>query len=228
LLFKQGIVPHATYLFKHALIQDAAYSTLLREPRRALHARIAQTLQEQFVEIGETQPQLVARHCAEAGLIEGAVNYWARAGQRSLQRSALAEGIEQLTHALSHIATLPATSAFRREKIRLQVALVTPLMHVKGYAAAETEEAAERARQLIREAEALGEAPEDPLQLFSVLYSFWVANFNRFNGDVVCGLAAEFLALAEKQGSTAALMMGHRLVASPRQLLGTSRKGAGI
>ena len=177
LLFRQGVPPHATYLFKHALVQDAAYGTLLREPRRALHARIAETLESQFAEIAESQPELLARHCTEAGLIEKAAGLWGKAGQRSLERSALVEAVEQLTRALDQIATLPATPALRREQIKLQVALITPLMHVKGYAAPETKAAAERARLLIEQAEALGEPPEDPLLLFSVLYGFWVANY---------------------------------------------------
>ena len=84
LLFRQGVPPHATYLFKHALVQDAAYGTLLREPRRALHARIAETLESQFAEIAENQPELLARHCTEAGLIEKAAGLWGKAGQRSL------------------------------------------------------------------------------------------------------------------------------------------------
>ena len=97
LLFRQGVPPHATYLFKHALVQDAAYGTLLREPRRALHARIAETLESQFAEIAENQPELLARHCTEAGLIEKAAGLWGKAGQRSLERSALVEAVEQLT-----------------------------------------------------------------------------------------------------------------------------------
>ena len=177
LLFRQGLPPHAIYLFKHALVQDAAYGTLLREPRRALHARIAETLETQFVEIAESQPELLARHCTEAGLIEKAAGLWGKAGQRSLERSALVEAVAQLTRALAQFATLPGTPALRREQIKLQVALVTPLLHVKGYAAPETKAAAERARLLIEQAEALGEPPEDPLLLFSVLYSFWVANY---------------------------------------------------
>ena len=88
LLFRQGVPPHANYLFKHALVQDAAYSTLLREPRRVLHARISETLECQFVEIAENQPELLARHCTEAGLIERAARLWGEAGQRSLARSA--------------------------------------------------------------------------------------------------------------------------------------------
>jgi predicted ATPase len=101
LLFRQGIPPHASYLFKHALVQDAAYGTLLREPRRALHARIAETLESQFEEIAESQPELLARHATEAGLIEKAAALWDKAGQRSLERSALVEAVEQLTRSLS-------------------------------------------------------------------------------------------------------------------------------
>ena len=92
LLFRQGVAPNATYLFKHALVQDAAYGTLLREPRRDLHARIAETLESQFAEIAENRPELVARHCTEAGLIEKAAGMWGRAGHRSLERSALVKG----------------------------------------------------------------------------------------------------------------------------------------
>ena len=184
LLFRQGVPPHSTYLFKHALVQDAAYGTLLREPRRALHARIAETLEGRFAEIAESQPELLARHCTEAGLTEKAAGLWGKAGHRSLERSALVEAAEQLTRALVQIAALPATPALRREEIKLQVALITPLIHVKGYAAPETKAAEERARLLIEQAEALGEPPEDPLLLFSVLFGFWVANFVAFNGDV--------------------------------------------
>jgi predicted ATPase len=212
LLFRQGVPPHATYFFKHALVQDAAYGTLLREPRRALHGRIAETLETQFVGIAESQPELLARHCTEAGLIEKAAGLWGKAGQRSLERSALSEAVAQLTRALAQFATLPGTPALRREQIRLQVALITPLLHVKGYAAPETKVAMDQARLLIEQAEALGEPLQDPLLLFSVLYSFWVANYAAFNGDVMRELAAQFLALAEKQGATVPLMIGHRLM----------------
>ena len=107
LLFRQGVPPHATYLFKHALVQDAAYGTLLREPRRALHALIAEILETQFAEIAENQPELLARYCTEAGLIEKAALLWGKAGQRSLERSALAEASVQLTRALDQIAPYP-------------------------------------------------------------------------------------------------------------------------
>ena len=225
LVFPQGVPPHATYLFKHALVQDAAYGTLLREPRRALHARIAETLERGFVDISEAQPELLARHCTEAGLIEKAVGLWGKAGQRSLERSALVEAVAHLTRALGQIAALPATPALRREQIKLQVALIAPLMHVKGYAAPETKAAAERARVLIEQAEALGEPPEDPLLLFSVLYGFWVANAVAFHGDVAREFAAQFLALAEKQKAIVQLMVGHRLMGTSLLLTGDIAQG---
>jgi class 3 adenylate cyclase/predicted ATPase len=212
LLFRQGVPPQGSYLFKHALVQDAAYGTLLREPRRALHARIAESLESQFAVIAERQPELLARHCTEAGLIEKAAGLWGKAGRRSLERSALVEAAEQLARALAQLAASPATPALRREQIKLQVALATALMYVKGYAAPELKAAVEQARLFIERAEALGEPLEDPLLLFSVLYGFWAANFVAFNGDVMRELAAQFLALAEKQGAAVPLMLGHRLM----------------
>ena len=227
LLFRQGVPPHATYLFKHALVRDAAYGTLLREPRRSLHACIAEALESQFADIAENQPELLARHCTEAGLIEKAAGLWSKAGQRSLARSALVEATEQLTRALGQIATLPATPALRREQIKLQVALANALMHVKGYAAPESKAAIERARLFIAQAEALGETPEDPLVLFSVLYAVWGTNLLAFNGNVVRDLAGQFMALAEQQGATAPLMIGHRIVGTSLLHTGDFAKARG-
>jgi class 3 adenylate cyclase/predicted ATPase len=219
LLFRQGVPPHATYLFKHALVQDAAYGTLLREPRRALHAHIAETLGSSFPDIAENQPEILARHCTEAGLIEKAADLWGKAGQRSLTRSALVEAVEQFTRALAQMASLPASPTLRREEIKIQVALITPLIHVKGYAAPESRAAVERAHLLIEQGEALGEPLDNPLLLFSVLYGFHVANLVAFNGDVCREVAAEFLALAEETKGTVPLMIGHRLMGV--SLLGT-------
>ena len=212
LLFRQGVAPHATYIFKHALVQDAAYGTLLREPRRALHARIAEVLESQFAEIAENQPELLARHCTEAGQVEKAASLWGKAGQRSLARSSLVEAVEQLTRALDQIAALPATPGLRGEQIKLQVGLITPLIHVKGYAAPETKAAVERAHLLIEQAEALGEPPEDPLVLYSILNGFWLVNYVAANGDAIRDLAGQYMALAEKQSATVPLMIGHRLM----------------
>jgi predicted ATPase len=210
LLLRKGRPPHATYLFKHALVQDAAYGTLLRQPRRALHARIADTIERQFADIAEAQPDLLARHYTEAGLIDKSAVLWGKAGLRSQSRSALVEAIEQLTHALNQIATLPSTPALRRDEIELHVALINPLMHIKGHAAPETKAVAERARLLIEQAEALGEPPKDPLLVFSAVYALFTANFVAFNGDVLRERAAQIMALAERQRGKGPLMLGHR------------------
>ena len=225
LLFRQGTPPRATYLFKHALVQDAAYGTLLREPRRALHARITDTLESQFSDIAENRPELLARHCTEAGLIERAANLWGKAGQRSLERSALIEAGEQLICALAQFATLPATPALRREQIKLQVALANALMHTKGYAAAETKASFDQARSLIEQAEALGEPAEDPLLLYSILYGFFIRNFIAFNGDAASALAKQFLTLAEQHNAPIPIMIGHRLLGNTLLCIGDVADG---
>ena len=220
LLLRKGVPPHATYLFKHALIQDAAYGTLLRGPRRALHARIAETLENQFTDIAETQPELVARHCTEAGLIEQAAGLWGKAGQRSLARSALVEAAEQLTRALGQIKMRPSTPALRREAIKLQVAFATVLFHVKGYTAPETIAAFERADVMIEEAEALGERQEDELLRFSVLYGQWTGNLTSGNLERAAEIAKHFLAVAERQQLSAALLVAHRVMGGSLLILG--------
>jgi predicted ATPase len=207
LLFRRGAPPHATYRFKHALVQDAAYGALLREPKRALHARIVETLESQFADEAKRQPALLARHCAEAGLIEKAALLWGKAGERSMERFAVVEAMEQFSRAVDQIASLPSTPALRREQIELQVALANALMFAKGYAAPETRVAEERARLLIEQVEALGE--ESPLELSSLLSGFWAANFARFNGAACRDLAAQMLALAEKQGKSGSLVRAH-------------------
>ena len=187
LLFRQGVPPHATYLFKHALVQDAAYGTLLREPRRALHARIAETLESQFAEIAENQPELLARHCTEAGLIEKAAGLWGKAGQRSLARSALVEARRQLTRALAQIATLPATPALRREEIKLQVAFATVLFHVKGYTSPETIAAFERADATDRAGRRVGRAPGRRGRATSFFGDVWPMDGQFFCGKFCTG-----------------------------------------
>jgi class 3 adenylate cyclase/predicted ATPase len=220
LLFRQGMPPHASYLFKHALVQDAAYSTLLREPRRVLHARIAEVLESQFPDIAESQPELLARHYTKADLIAKSARLWGKAGQRSQERSALVEAAEQLAQALAQIATLPSTPELRREQIVLQVALLNTLMHVKGYGALETKAAVAQVGVLIDQAERLRESPDDTSLVLSALFGQWIVNFISFNGDVVRELAARFLAFGQKEGTAAPLMIGHRTMASTLALLG--------
>ena len=209
LLLPQGVPPHASYLFKHSLVQDAAYGMLLREPRRALHDRIAKAIENQFAELVESQPEILAYHYTEAGLIEKAAGLWGKAGERSLARSALVEAATQLTRALEQMATLPGTAALRHEQIKLQVALAHALMHTKGYAAPETKAAFQHARSHLDAAIAAGEPPEDPLVLFSVLFGFWIGHFVAFHGELVRKLAAEFMERAQKQNATAPIMIAH-------------------
>jgi predicted ATPase len=212
ILLVQGVPPDSDYRFKHSLIQDAAYENLLKSRRQGLHRRIAETLRDRFATTAEIEPELLAHHFTQAGVTEAAIEWWGKAGQRSLARSALVEAAEQFTRALNEIATLPSTPALRRQEIKLQVALISPLIHVKGYSAPETKAAAERALLLIEQAKVLGEPPDDPLLIFAVLRSLSAVSITAFNGNAARQLAAQFLALAEKQPATVPLVVGHRLM----------------
>jgi hypothetical protein len=118
------------------------------------------------------------------------------------------------------IATLPTTPEIRREQIKLQVALITPLIHVKGYSASETKAAVEQSRLLIEQAEARGEAPEDPLLFLSALYGAWAANFVAFNGKTCRSLATQFLAAADKRKIEVGSIIGHRIMGHTLVLVG--------
>jgi class 3 adenylate cyclase/predicted ATPase len=225
LLFRQGMPPHASYLFKHALVQDTAYSTLLREPRRALHARIADVLEDQFPEIAESQPELLARHCTEAGLIEKAAGLWRKAGQQSLTRSALVEAATQFARSLAQIAALPITAALRRAQIEALVGLGKALVDTAGQAAPETKSAWLQARDLMKQAEELGEALDDPLLQSSVLLGLWRSAYVAFDGDLMRELAAEFLAFAEKQRTTVPLTAAYRCIGLSLLLTGDIAAG---
>jgi tetratricopeptide (TPR) repeat protein len=224
ILLVQGVPPESDYRFKHALIQDAAYENLLKSRRQVLHRRIAETLRDNVAVAAAAEPELLAHHFTQAGMTEAAIEWWGKAAQRSLERSALTEASAQLTRALDQIATLPSTPALRRQQIKLQVALLTPLMHVKGYAASETKAAVERARLLIEQSEAIGERLEDPLLLFSVLLGSWTASFVAFNGDMVREFAAQFLTLADKQQTIPPRLVAHRLMGSSYLFTGDSKE----
>ena len=154
-LLVQGLPPEADYRFKHSLIQDAAYENLLKSRRQALHRRVGEALRDYVAAGAAVEPELLAHHFTQAGLTEAAIEWWGKAGQRSLERSALVEAVAQLTRALDQIAALPTTPTLRREEIRLQAALISPLGYVKGFAAPETKASVERASLLIEQAEAL-------------------------------------------------------------------------
>ncbi|MFY9837038.1 MAG: hypothetical protein WAK55_11310, partial [Xanthobacteraceae bacterium] len=137
LLFRQGAPPHATYLFKHALVQEAAYGTLLREPRRALHGRIAETLEDQFADIVERRPELLARHCTEAGLIEKAAYLWGKAGQRALGLVALAEAVAYLQEGLAMVERLPPSVDRDSIELALREPLHAARLQWRGWASRE-------------------------------------------------------------------------------------------
>ena len=221
----QGVPPESDYRFKHALIQDAAYENLLKSRRQVLHRRVAEALRDQFTDIAAGEPEVLAHHFSQAGVAEAAIEWWGKAGERSLKRSALVEAIEQFSRALDQIAALPGTPALRREHIRLQVALITPLVHVKGYIAPETKAAVEQARLLIEKAEALGEPPEDPLLLFSMLYGLVIAAGAAFNGDVHRDLTAHIFELAQRQTATFPRVMGHNFMAYSLMMTGDIAAG---
>jgi class 3 adenylate cyclase/predicted ATPase len=225
LLFRQGVAPNATYQFNHALVQDAAYGALLRDQRRAIHARIAETLEVQFAEIADSRPELLARHTTQAGLPDKAAVLWAKAGRRSLARSALIEAAEQLSRALAQLALLPRTRSVRHEQIKIQIDLSNALIHTKGHASPETKASFQTARSWVEEAEAAGEAVDDPLVLFSVLYGFWVGNRMAFKGDVANDLARQFYDLAEAHGATVPRMIAHLIMGISLALVGNSADG---
>ena len=162
ILHQRGLLPQARYIFRHALIQDAAYQSLLRSTRQQYHKHIAQTLAERFPEIKETQPELLARHYTEAGLIAQAVPYWLQAGQLAGRRSAHVEAVSHLTRGLDLLATLPDAPERAQQELALQVTMGTSLLAIKGFAAPEPGEAYQRALALCRR---IGETP----QLFPVL-----------------------------------------------------------
>src|SRR5262249_44236171 len=145
------------YFFKHALIQDTAYQSLLKSTRQQYHHQIALVLEEKFPQTKETQPELLAHHYTEAGLIEQAIPYWQQAGERATQRSAYVEAISHLTRGLELLKTLPDAPEHAQQELTLQVTLGAPLIAIKGYTAPEVEKAYTRALELCR---CLGETPQ--------------------------------------------------------------------
>ena len=152
-LYQQGLPPQATYVFKHALIQEAAYQSLLRSTRQQYHQRIAQALEAQFPARAETQPELLAHHYTEAGLSAQAVDYWQRAGQQAIQRSANVEAIAHLRQGIALLTTLPDTPERVQAELTLQTTLGPALMATRGYAAPEVAATYHRARELCQQAE---------------------------------------------------------------------------
>jgi predicted ATPase len=190
LVFQSGAPPQAQYLFKHALVQDTAYQSLLKSRRQQLHQQVAQVLEKQFLQTIETQPELLAHHYTEANLIEQAIPYWQQAGERAVQRSANIEAISHLTKGLGLLKTLPNTPERTQQELSLQIALGMPLILTKGHAAPEVEVTYTRARELCRQ---VGEPPH----LFPVLLG--LRRFYLMRGELQTSreLGAQLLTLAQ-------------------------------
>jgi len=202
LVYQRGVPPQATYLFKHALVQDAAYESLLRSTRQGYHRRIAEVLEERFRETADVPPELLAHHFTGAGLNEQAVDYWYQAGQRASGRSAHVEAIAHLTNGLELVRILSETPAHTQYELLLLTTLGPALMATKGYAAPEVEETYMRARALCQQA---GETP----QVFPVFFGLWIYYGVRAETRQAKELAEHLLHLAHRFQNPSLLLQAH-------------------
>ena len=199
LVYQRGLPPCSWYIFKHALIQDTAYQSLLKSTRQQYHQRIAQVLAERFPEIVETQPELLAQHYTEAGLAQQAADYWQRAGQRANERSAYVEAIAHCTKGLEVLETLPETPERAQHELTLCLALGTPLIATKGYGATEVEHVFSQARELCSQ---VGNTAHRIQVLIGLFVCYQLRGALRRAHE----LAQEFLTIAQHQPETVFLL----------------------
>jgi predicted ATPase len=214
LLYQRGLPPQATYTFKHALIRDAAYESLLKSTRQHYHQRIAHVLATHFPETAEAQPELLAHHCTEAGLIEQAVGYWQQAGQSASERSAHVEAIAHLRQGLELLKMLPETAERTQREVDMLIALGASLLAVKGYGAAEVGETYTSARQLC-------ELLDNPHQLLPVLRGLWSYYLVRAELRTAHELGKQLLSLAQQVREPSMLCAAHRALGATLFFLGT-------
>jgi len=205
LIFQSGTPPDAIYTFKHALVQDAAYSTLLRGRRKQLHARITETLERQFHEIVASDPALLAQHCAEAGFNEKAVGYWLKAGQQALARSAMMEAVAQLKKGLEALANLAEGTARQQHELDLRLALGPALIATQGWAASVTGETYARARELC-------ERLDQRQHLGAVLFGQFTYQNVRGELRAAHEPAAAILRIGEASNDALLVSLGHHLL----------------
>jgi predicted ATPase len=212
-LYQQGLPPQATYLFKHALIQDAAYQSLLRSTRQRHHQHIAQVLEARFLELCETQPELLAHHYTEAGLGGQAIPYWQRAGERAIERSAHVEAMSHLTRGLDVLKTLPDTPERTQHELALHTAMGVPLRAIKGFGAPEVGQVYARARELCQHVE------ETP-QLVPVLRGLW--EFYELQGALQTAreLGEQLLTLGQHVHEVESLLVAHNVLGDTLVWLG--------
>jgi class 3 adenylate cyclase/predicted ATPase len=202
LVFQRGAPPDAVYRFKHALVQDAAHSSLLRNARQQLHAQIAEALHARSPELMESQPELLAQHYAEAGLVEKSVEYWGKAGRRSAARSAMAEATAQFQKGLDQLALLPDTVERQRQELEYCSALGAVLQTVKGNAAPQTGRIFARARELW---EQLG----SPSEFLQVPHGQSRYHAQRGELDLALRLDEDLLDLSRQRNDSGGLVLGH-------------------
>jgi predicted ATPase len=215
IVYQRGLPPQSNYVFKHALIQDAAYQSLLRSTRQSYHRRIAEVLVAQFPDIAETQPELLAQHFTEADLIERALDYWQQAGEKAMQRSAHVEAISHLTKGLEMLQTLPETPERLQCEVNMLIALGASLIATNGYAASEVEQTYSRARQLC-------EHLDNPHQLFPVLRGLWNYYLVSAEYQMAHALGEQLLTLAQQSQDSAMLVAAHRALGTTLCCLGTA------
>ena len=213
IVFQRGVPPQATYIFKHALIQDAAYTSLLKSTRQQYHQRIAEVLEAQFPETAAAQPELLAHHYTEAGLIEKAVHYWQHAGQSAIQRSAHVEAIAHLRQGLALLQTLPDTQQRLQREVDMLITLGASLIATKGYAASEVEQTYARARQLC-------EHLDDSHQFFPVLRGLWNYYHVRAELRTAHTLGEQLLTVAQQVRDPFMLCAAHRTLGTTLFCLG--------
>jgi class 3 adenylate cyclase/predicted ATPase len=213
IVYQRGLPLQAIYTFKHALIQDAAYECLLRSTRQQYHQRIAQVLEAQFIEVAQAQPELLAHHYTEAGLIEQAVGYWQKAGQSAVQRSAHVEAISHLTKGLEFLKTLPETSERTQREVDIHIALAASLSATKGHAAPEVGQTYRRAQHLCAHL-------ADPSQLFAVLRGLWHYSNVRAELQMAHERGEQLLILAQQECDASMLCSAHRALGSTLLSLG--------
>lgn len=203
LIFQKGMLPQARWVFKHAMLQDTAYQSLLKSKRQQIHHHVANVLAKQFPDIRHHQPELVAHHYTEAGLLDQAIGFWQYAGEQAVQRSAHREGIGHFLKGLALLGELPETPDRTHRELTIQTRLGPSLMATKGYAAPEVERAYARAQELCQQ---LGETP----QSFQVLRGLWVVHEMRAELKTARKLGEQLLALAQHLDDPDLLIEVHR------------------
>jgi DNA-binding winged helix-turn-helix (wHTH) protein/class 3 adenylate cyclase len=203
LLFVRGTQPQSNYLFKHALVQDAAYDSLLRPSRRQLHARAAAVLEQHFTDLTERQPELLARHYTEAGLLEPAITFWRRAGAVSLTRSAHREALGHFGRGLEILGALPQGEARDRDELDVVVTAAVPLIAIHGFGSAQVEAHALRAKELANR------IPHSSVQ-FAAHRAVWNSSLLRQPIPTTLNLAQDLMRLARVTGDPGRLAIAHR------------------